>query len=42
MARRVIRITLGNWFLWERGIRLRIGKRQWWFAPDPPWEEKLD
>ena len=33
MTRRVIRLKLGNWLLWESGIRLRIGNRQWWFKP---------
>jgi hypothetical protein len=29
----IVKLTLGSWFLWEQGIRLRIGSRQWWFKP---------
>jgi len=37
----IYRVKLGKWFLYEKGIRLRIGRRQWWLGHDPPWEERF-
>jgi hypothetical protein len=39
-----MKIKLGKWFLWERGIRLRLllpgFHREWYFGVHPPWEER--
>ena len=39
MSRRHVRVRVGRWLTWERGVRLRIGRRQWWLCDRPPWEE---